>query len=93
MISLRMYLSPDHQKRLILSVVTFLILSLGLLAGYQLTRRSQDIRQQAAAGEITSLTFSPSTLQLTPGQTASVSLNFTTNGLPVTASEIHLVPL
>lgn len=78
----------NKTKKVILSVLAFLVLAGGIVAGVFLVQRNQDIREKAAPA--TSLSFIPSSVTKNPGQTVNLTVNADTGENKITGIDIEV---
>ena len=78
----------NKTKKVIFSVLGFLVLIAGIFAGVFLVQKNQDIREKAAPA--TTLSFKPGEVTKNPGQTFEFIVNADTGENAVTAVDIEL---
>ncbi len=76
-------------KKTIISIVVFIVLALGIVAGTILISRNQDIREKAAP--LTSLSFSPTSKNVSKGQSFSTFSHINSGTNKVTGIDIEII--
>lgn len=74
--------------KIIISILGFLVLAAGIVAGTYLVQKNQDIREKAAPS--TSLSFFPTVVTKNPGQTFSLTINADTGSNQITGIDIEI---
>lgn len=78
-------------RKVLVAILLILVVLLGVVAGVFILRRQQDIREEAAVPEgDAEVVISPSTANLTPGETTSVSVLFDPAGIAINGVAVRL---
>lgn len=75
-------------KKIVITLMAFVVLSGGVVAGILLVNQNQDIREKAAPS--TSLSFVPSSMTKNPGQSITLAINANTGENLITGVDVEV---